>query len=75
MEQIQGQLDTIAQVYTAIPRIVADGIFGEKTQAAVTAFQKIFNMPVSGAIDFATWYKISQIYVGITRIGEGVNRG
>ena len=73
--QLQEQLDTIAKVYTAIPRIEADGIYGEKTKAAVSAFQKIFNLPVSGVADFATWYKVSQIYVGITRIGEGVDRG
>jgi peptidoglycan hydrolase-like protein with peptidoglycan-binding domain len=72
--QLQEQLDTIAKVYTAIPRIAADGIYGEKTKEAVSAFQKIFNLPVSGVTDFATWYKISQIYVGITRIGEGVDR-
>ena len=28
--------------YTAIPRLVADGVYGENTQASVRAFQKIF---------------------------------
>lgn len=74
VQQVQEQLDTIAAVYTAIPRITADGIFGERTQAAVKAFQKIFDLPQTGIIDFATWYKISQIYVGITRIAEGIPR-
>lgn len=73
--QLQEQLDTIAQVYTAIPRVNIDGIFGEGTQASVLAFQKIFDLPQSGVVDFSTWYKISQIYVGITRIGEGTTRG
>ena len=68
VRQIQEQLDRIASVYTAIPRIQADGIFGEKTKAAVTAFQKVFNLPQTGVIDFTTWYKISQIYVGVTRL-------
>lgn len=72
--QMQEQLDTIAQVYTAIPRVNIDGIFGEGTQASVMAFQKIFDLPQSGIVDFSTWYKISQIYVGITRIGEGTPR-
>lgn len=74
VQQVQDQLDTIAGVYTAIPRVTADGIFGERTQAAVKAFQKIFDLPQTGIIDFATWYKISQIYVGITRIAEGIPR-
>ena len=29
VQQMQQQLDTIAEVYTAIPRVEADGIFGE----------------------------------------------
>ncbi len=75
VQQMQEQLDTIAGVYTAIPRISADGIFGEQTQQAVKAFQKIFDLPQTGVVDFATWYKISQIYVGITRLAEGIPRG
>lgn len=75
VRQLQEQLDTIAQVYTAIPRLVADGVYGENTQASVRAFQKIFDLPQTGITDFATWYKISQIYVGITRIAEGIPRG
>lgn len=73
--QMQEQLDTIARVYTAIPRVSADGVFGEGTQASVRAFQKIFDLPQTGVVDFSTWYKISQIYVGITRIAEGIPRG
>jgi peptidoglycan hydrolase-like protein with peptidoglycan-binding domain len=73
--QLQEQLDTIAQVYTAIPRVTADGIYGEGTQASVKAFQKIFDLSQTGVVDFATWYTISQIYVGITRIAEGIPRG
>ncbi len=70
VRQVQEQLDTIAGVYTRIPRITADGIFGENTAEAVRQFQSIFKLPVTGVIDFATWYKISHIYVGITRIAE-----
>lgn len=74
VQQLQEQLATIAAVYTAIPRVVADGIYGERTQEAVKAFQKIFDLPQTGIVDFATWYRISQIYVGITRIAEGIPR-
>ncbi|WP_143321563.1 peptidoglycan-binding domain-containing protein [Clostridium sp. HBUAS56010] len=70
VQQVQEQLDTIAGVYTAIPRITADGIYGQETAEAVRQFQTIFNLPVTGVIDFATWYRISHIYVGITRIAE-----
>ena len=70
VRQIQQQLARISQAYPAIPTITADGIFGERTREAVEAFQRIFDLPVSGVVDFPTWYKISQIYVGVTRIAE-----
>ena len=28
------------------------------------------SLPVTGTVDFSTWYKISHIYVGVTRIAE-----
>ncbi|MGN0158298.1 MAG: peptidoglycan-binding protein [Brotaphodocola sp.] len=68
--QIQEQLDAIATVYTAIPHITPDGIFGEATAQAVREFQSIFGLPVTGIIDFATWYRISHIYVAVSGIGE-----
>ena len=70
VRQLQEQLDAIAQVYTAIPRIQTDGIYGQQTASAVREFQNIFGLPQTGVADFATWYKISHIYVGITRIAE-----
>ena len=70
VRQLQEQLDTIASIYTAIPRVSPDGIYGPATARAVEAFQSIFGLPVTGVTDFATWYKISHIYVGITRIAE-----
>ena len=68
--RIQEQLNTISKHYPAIPRLVEDGIYGSKTQESVKAFQSIFKMPVSGIVDFATWYRIASIYVAVTRMGE-----
>ena len=68
--QIQQQLNRIAQNYPAIPRIAADGIYGQNTANAVRTFQRIFNLPQSGIVDYPTWYKISEIYVGVSRIAE-----
>lgn len=70
VRQMQEQLNVIAEVYTAIPRITADGIFGSRTAEAVREFQSVFGLPESGVVDFKTWYKISEIYVGISRIAE-----
>lgn len=70
VRHMQEQLDAIASVYSAIPRVTPDGIYGRQTEEAVREFQSIFGLPQSGIVDFATWYKISHIYVGITRIAE-----
>jgi peptidoglycan hydrolase-like protein with peptidoglycan-binding domain len=70
VKQMQEQLIAIAKAYPQIPIISADGIYGPKTEEAVKAFQRIFHLPVTGVVDYATWYKISQVYVGVTRIGE-----
>ena len=68
--QVQQQLNRIAQNYPAIPRITADGIYGSRTADAVRVFQQVFNLPQSGIVDYPTWYKISEIYVGVSRIAE-----
>ncbi len=70
--QIQEQLNRISDNFPAIPKISVDGIYGEGTANAVRRFQEIFDMPVSGIVDYPTWYKISQIYVGVSKIAENV---
>lgn len=70
VRQLQTQLNRIAKNYPAIPTITADGIYGSATADAVRTFQRIFNLPQTGVADYATWYEISDIYVGVTRIAE-----
>lgn len=67
---IQDQLNRISDVYTAIPKVAVDGSYGPQTAEAVSAFQRIFDLPVTGVVDRPTWYRISNIYVGVTRIGQ-----
>ena len=68
--QIQEQLNRIARNFPAIPRINADGVYGPATAEAVRTFQGIFDLPANGITDYPTWYTISDIYVGVTRIAE-----
>lgn len=70
VRQIQEQLNVIANSYPALPKITADGIYGEATQNAIREFQKVFGLPVTGVVDYSTWYEIQEIYVGVTRIAE-----
>ena len=68
--QMQEQLNVIAEVYSSIPTVYENGYFDEETQDAVEAFQRLFGLPVSGIVDYPTWYKIQSIYVAVTRIAE-----
>lgn len=70
VQQVQEHLNRIARNYPAIPTITADGVYGPATAEAVSTFQRIFDLPQSGTVDFPTWYAISDIYVGVTRIAE-----
>lgn len=70
VRQLQSQLNRIAQNYPAIPTLAEDGIYGPKTTDSVRVFQRVFGLPQTGITDYATWYKISEIYTGITRISE-----
>lgn len=68
--QMQEQLNRIARNFPAIPRINVDGVYGPATAEAVRTFQNIFDLPTTGDTDYPTWYTISDIYVGVTRIAE-----
>ena len=68
--QMQEQLRVISEAYPAIPKVEADGIYGPATAQAVEKFQSVFGLPVTGTVDYSTWYKISGIYVGVSRIAE-----
>lgn len=70
VRQMQQQLNRIAQSYPSMPTIPVDGVFGQQTANSVKQFQKIFGLPQTGIVDFRTWYKISAIYVAVSRIAE-----
>ena len=70
VRQMQEQLARISKSYPAIPTIRPDGIYGPSTREAVEVFQSVFGLPVTGVVDYNTWYEISNIYVAVTRIAE-----
>ena len=73
---IQRQLNRIRENFPAIPVISEeDGIFDAETEAAVMAFQEIFDLPVTGIIDRATWYYIKRRYVAVKRLCELISEG
>lgn len=73
---IQQYLNTISGDYPLIPKINnVDGIFGEETENAVIAFQKIFDLTPDGVVGVATWNKMTLLYTGIRNLSELVSEG
>ena len=68
---IQEQLNSITNHFPKIPKLRVDGNYGQNTADAVRTFQEIFRLPQTGSVDFATWYEISNIYVGVNKMAEG----
>ena len=73
---LQSSLNRISQSYPAIPKIpVVDGIFGSRTEAAVRAFQQVFNLTPDGIVGSATWYAIVRLFIAVTRLAELRSQG
>ncbi len=70
VKQLQQELNVVAGAYPAIPKISVDGVYGPATVSSVKKFQSVFGLPQTGEVDYSTWYKISEIYVGVSRIAE-----
>lgn len=70
---MQNALNKIRGSYPALPLISrADGIFGPETLASVRKFQSVFNLPVTGVVNFATWYRISNIFASVSNMLKGI---
>ena len=70
VRSIQERLNAISNNFPAIPRLRVDGEFGPETENAVRVFQGVFHLAQDGVVGFATWYRISHIYVAVTRMAE-----
>ena len=76
VEIIQSELNRISKNYPAIPKIEkVNGYFGIDTENAVKKFQEVFNLNVTGKVDYATWYKIKNIYNAVKRLNDLYSEG
>ncbi len=68
---VQTRLNRISQNYPLIPKIYpVDDIYGQATEAAVRAFQRIFSLSDDGIVGKATWYRIIFIFDAVKRLNE-----
>lgn len=73
---IQRDLNRIRINYPAIPEIEDRlGAYNKETEDAVKKFQEIFNLPITGEVDRATWYKIKYIYTSVKKLSDLYSEG
>ena len=64
VKNIQYLLAYISLFYDSVPEVALDGIYGPNTAEAVRAFQRTFDLPVTGEVDIATWDVLYRTYLG-----------
>lgn len=65
---LQEYLAFIAESYDSLPTLSPDGVFGDATEAAVIAFQRLFSLPdTSGVVGSVTWDAIADVYEDLYR--------
>ncbi|MBQ5591173.1 MAG: peptidoglycan-binding protein [Clostridia bacterium] len=69
IRQLQRYLREIAKNDTRIPLLAIDGIFENKTEEAVTAFQTVYALPITnGEVDEQTWNRIYEEFIKLKGI-------
>ncbi len=71
IRSLQTMLRVISQDDSRHPSVVPDGIYGPTTMQAVSTFQRLQGLPVTGVTNQATWERIVSVYdQAIVRIGK-----
>ncbi len=75
---VQYLLSFIGTFNDFIPSVSVDGIFGQLTENSTRAFQRAYELPVTGIVDEETWNKMFSVYYSIVSAfppdyaGEGI---
>lgn len=64
IKNIQYFLNYLSEFYSEIPRVEIDGIYGPSTENAVKAFQRFFELPITGTVDLSTYDTLYRTYLG-----------
>lgn len=69
VRSLQTMLRVISEDDPTLPTVIPDGIYGQETITAVTAFQRRNSLPITGITDQLTWESIVKAYdTAFTRI-------
>ena len=74
IRSLQTMLRVIAEDDFRIPTVVPDGVYGPTTMSSVSAFQRLYGLPVTGFVEAVTWSSIADLYSDLfvgNRLGEG----
>lgn len=59
---MQQYLSDLSVIYSQIPSLTADGIFGSRTENAIRAFQRLFGLSPDGIVGSSTWNKLTEVW-------------
>jgi peptidoglycan hydrolase-like protein with peptidoglycan-binding domain len=62
IRSLQTMLRFITEADDRLPTVVPDGIYGQPTMTAVSAFQRLYGLSVTGVTDQETWERIVDVY-------------
>ena len=62
VRSLQTMLRVISESDSKIPAVIPDGIYSQDTLNAVSAFQRVHSLPVTGVADQLTWEMIVREY-------------
>lgn len=65
IQHLQYMLSVLSAYIPEIPPVTVDGIYGQRTRAAVLAVQRRFRLPETGSVDAQTWERIYDQFAGI----------
>lgn len=71
VRSLQTMLRVLAEDDSSLPTVIPDGIYGQDTMRAVSAFQRRQGIPVTGVVDLNTWEQIVESYeLAIIRVDK-----
>ena len=71
VRSLQTMLRVLSKDDPSLPELVPDGIYGQETIGAVTAFQRGNNLPPTGITNQQTWDAITAAYdIALIRVGK-----